>query len=186
MQIIQLSHAYRSVLLYPSIMLMFQQARVYVFLSARIILALEFTLIIPQESVRWSVIWVGSTMHRIQLASAWSIALEGSLLIIILNLVCRGAREDSLLIVALFLILLVMRMIGHVLISVLECSSRKIAHGSVCMVALRCNLLIAFSIAVFQTVMVSADNMLTTQQTAVSVYALPYLILLLTTPATPA
>ena len=108
------------------------------------------------------------------------------MLIIILNLVCRGAREDSLLIVALFLILLVMRMIGHVLISVLECSSRKIAHGSVCMVALRCNLLIAFSIAVFQTVMVSADNMLTTQQTAVSVYALPYLILLLTTPATPA
>lgn len=106
-------------------------------------------------------------MLRIRQVSVSHIVLEDSLLIIILNLVCRGALEGSLLIVALILILLVMKIKGHVLNSVLECFSRKIVHDFACLVALRCNSLIAFFTAVFQTVMVNADNTPIIRQTDV-------------------
>lgn len=56
MQIIQLLHACHYALLYLNIMLIFQLVLAYVYLSAQIILVLESILIIPQESVRSSVI----------------------------------------------------------------------------------------------------------------------------------
>lgn len=105
-------------------------------------------------------------MHRIRLANASSIALEDSSLIIILSLVCQDALEDSLLMQALSLIHLAMRMRELVLIIVLEYSFHRTAHGFVFMVALRCNLLTVSFIAVFQTVMVNADNMQIIQQIA--------------------
>lgn len=124
-------------------------------------------------------------MLRIRQVSVSHIVLEDSLLIIILNLVCRGALEGSLLIVALILILLVMKIKGHVLNSVLECFSRKIVHDFACLVAHRCNSLIAFFTAVFQTAMVNADNTPIIRQTDVLAYALLFRILLLITPPTP-
>jgi len=124
-------------------------------------------------------------MLQIPQASVLFTALEDSLLIIILSLVYRGALEGSLLIVALILILLVMRIKGHVLIFVLEFSFRKIALDFACLVALRCNSLIVFFTAVFQTAMVNEDNTPIIRQTAVWVYALPFLILLLIIPPTP-
>jgi len=56
MQTIQLLDVCNYALPYLNIMLIFQLVLVYVYLSARIILVLEYTLIILQGSVRSSVI----------------------------------------------------------------------------------------------------------------------------------
>jgi hypothetical protein len=103
------------------------------------------------------------------------------LLIIILNLVCQDVLEDFQLIVALFLILLVMRMKEHVLIFVLGYSSHKIAHVYASMVAPKCNSLIAFFTVVSLIAMASVDNMPTIQQIVAWAFVLPSQIPLLIT-----